>query len=46
MERRCLGPLRLTEKPGALNPAFTRWLMGYPAAWDACADTATPSSRK
>ena len=35
-----------TEKPAVLNPAFTRWLMGYPAAWDVCADTATPSSRK
>jgi hypothetical protein len=29
-----------------LNPDFARWLMGYPAAWDACAPTATPSSRK
>ena len=35
-----------TAKPGALNPQFVCWLMGYPAAWDACAPTATRSSRK
>ena len=35
-----------TEKLGALNPQFPCWLMGFPLAWDACAPSATPSSRR
>ncbi len=35
-----------TEKRGALHPAHSRWLMGFPAVWDSCGATAMQSSRK
>lgn len=40
------GLLDQTGKLGALNPAFSCWLMGFPQEWESSAPLATPSSRK
>ncbi len=40
------GLFAMMGKPVEFNPAFSRWEMGFHPAWDDCAPTVMPSSRK
>jgi hypothetical protein len=40
------GLSELAEKPGALDPTFVAWLMGFPQAWLDCAPSSMPKPSK
>jgi hypothetical protein len=42
-----VSPVQMEKRAlGQLNPSFSRWLMGFPIAWDFCGATAMQSCRK
>lgn len=41
-----IGSPASTAKPGQLNPAHSRWLMGLPTAWDSCGGMVIRLSRR